>query len=65
MLDRYNTIKSLKNKKGGFLDMVKEQLTCLIDKDLKTEFQIIAKRQDTTVTALITEFVTKYVNENK
>ena len=46
-------------------NMVKEQLTCLIDKDLKTEFQIIAKRQDTTVTALITEFVTNYVNENK
>ena len=45
--------------------MVKEQLTCLIDKELKTEFQIIAKRQDTTVTAILTEFVTNYVNENK
>ena len=45
--------------------MVKEQLTCLIDKELKTEFQIIAKRKDTTVTAILTEFVTKYVNENK
>ena len=45
--------------------MVKEQLTCLIDKDLKTEFQIIAKRQDTTVTNLITEFVQDYVNKYK
>lgn len=45
--------------------MVKEQLTCLIDKDLKTEFQIIAKKQDTTATALITAFVEKYVHENK
>lgn len=43
--------------------MVKEQLTCLIDKDLKTEFQIIAKRQDTTVTQLINDFVQDYVNE--
>ena len=45
--------------------MVKEQMTCLIDKDLKTEFQIIAKRQDTTITDLIVEFVTEYVNKNK
>lgn len=45
--------------------MVKEQLTCLIDKDLKTEFQIIAKRQDTTVTNLIVEFVQDYVNKHK
>lgn len=43
--------------------MVKEQLTCLIDKDLKTEFQIIAKRQDKTVTEIITEFVQDYVNK--
>ena len=55
-----------KNKKEELINnMVKEQLTCLIDKELKTEFQIIAKKQDTTVTALITEFVTNYVNENK
>jgi hypothetical protein len=32
---------------------------------LKTEFQIIAKRQDTTVTQLITEFVQDYVEKNK
>lgn len=45
--------------------MTKEQLTCLIDKELKTEFQIIAKRQDKTVTEIITDFVNKYVNEYK
>ena len=45
--------------------MVKEQMTCLIDKDLKTEFQIIAKRQGTTITDLIVEFVTNYVEEHK
>jgi len=45
--------------------MVKEQLTCLIDKDLKTEFQIIAKRQDTTVTNIITDFVQDYVAKYK
>lgn len=45
--------------------MVKEQLTCLIDKDLKTEFQIIAKRQDTTATKLIVDFVQDYVDKYK
>ena len=45
--------------------MVKEQLTCLIDKDLKTEFQIIAKRQDKTVTEIINDFVQDYVNQYK
>lgn len=43
--------------------MVKEQLTCLIDKDLKKEFQIIAKKQDLTVTEIITEFVQDYVDK--
>ena len=45
--------------------MVKEQLTCLIDRDLKTEFQVIAKRQHTTATKLITEFVQEYVDKHK
>lgn len=43
--------------------MVKEQLTCLMDKDLKTEFQIIAKRQDKTATEIINELVRDYVNQ--
>lgn len=45
--------------------MVKEQLTCLIDKELKTEFQILAKRHDTTVTKLITGFVQEYVDQHQ
>lgn len=60
-----NIILELLKKNKGVINVVKEQMTCLIDKDLKTEFQIIAKRQDTTITDLIVEFVTKYVNENK
>ena len=63
MIAKYNIRITKKNK--GVINVVKEQMTCLIDKDLKTEFQIIAKRQDTTITDLIVEFVTKYVNENK
>ena len=44
-------------------DQVK--ISFLIDKELRTELNIIAKRQDTTVTAILTEFITSYVNENK
>ena len=40
-------------------------LTIRIDKQLRTELQIIAKRQDTTATAILTEFIERYVNENK
>lgn len=40
-------------------------LTIKIDKQLRTEFQIIAKKQDTTATALITDFICNYINENK
>lgn len=40
-------------------------LTIKIDKQLRTEFQIAAKMNDTTATALITEFITSYINENK
>lgn len=40
-------------------------LNIRIDKQLRTDFQIIAKKQDTTATAILTEFIEKYVNENK
>ena len=36
-----------------------------IDKDLKTEFQIIALKQNTNITQVLTEFIQDYVNENK
>jgi len=46
---------------------MKEQvkISFSIDKELRTELNIIAKRQDTTVTAILTEFITNFVNENK
>ncbi len=36
-----------------------------IDKDLKLELQIIALKQNKTVTSIITELIEDYVNENK
>ena len=32
-----------------------------MDKELRTELNIIAKRQETTVTAILTDFITDYV----
>ena len=36
-----------------------------IDKDLKLELQIIALKQNRSVTSIITELIEDYVNENK
>lgn len=41
------------------------QLTCLIDKELKKELQVIAAKKETTITAIITKFIEEYVEENK
>lgn len=41
------------------------KISFLIDKELRTELNIIAKKQDTTVTAILTEFIEQFVNENK
>lgn len=41
------------------------KISFLIDKDLRTELNIIAKRNDTTVTAILNDFIKEYVNENK
>ena len=43
----------------------KVKISFLLDKELRTELNIIAKRQETTVTAILTDFITRYVNENK
>jgi len=40
-------------------------LTIRIDKQLRTDFQIATKKQDTTATAEIIKFIQSYVNENK
>ena len=45
--------------------MSKDTLTFSINKDLKTELKVIALRQDTTVTNILTELIQDYVNENK
>ena len=40
-------------------------LNIKIDKDLRDELKIIAVKQDTTVTEILTEYIKRYVNENK
>ena len=40
-------------------------LNIRIDKQLRTDFQVICKRQDTTATAVLTQFIEDYVNKNK
>ncbi len=40
-------------------------LNLRLDKQLRTEFQIICKKQDTTASAVLREFIEQYVNENK
>ena len=37
-------------------------LTIRISKQLRTDFQVIAKQQDTTATELITAFIQDYIN---
>ena len=36
-----------------------------IDKDLKTELQIIALKQNTNVTTILTDLIKDFVDENK
>lgn len=36
-----------------------------IDKELKTELQIIALKKQTNITQVLTEYIQQYVNENK
>lgn len=45
--------------------MPEVQLTVLMDENLRTELNIIAKRQKTTVKAIINNLVEEFVNENK
>jgi len=40
-------------------------LTIRIDKQLRTDFQIYAKKHDTTVTAILTEYIESLLNENE
>ncbi len=36
-----------------------------IDKDLRDELKIIAIKNDTTITEILTDYIKAYVNENK
>lgn len=41
------------------------KLVVEVPKDLRTEINIIAKRQDTTVKKIVNDLLEKYVRENK
>jgi hypothetical protein len=45
--------------------MTKETLTFSIEKDLKIELKVLAVRQEKTLTQLLNEVLSNYVNENK
>jgi len=51
--------------KGVTIKMEIVNLNLRLDKQLRTEFQIICKKQDTTASAVLREFIEQYVNENK
>ena len=40
-------------------------LNIRIDKDLRDELKIVAVKQNTTITEILTKFIKGYVNENK
>ena len=45
--------------------MSKETLTFSIEKELKIELKVLAVRQEKSLTQLLNEILTDYVNENK
>ena len=51
--------------KGVIETMEIVNLNLRLDKQLRTEFQIICKKQDTTASAVLRQFIEQYVNENK
>lgn len=55
----------LYTEKEETLKMETVNLNIRIDKQLRKDLQIIAKQQDTTVTAILTDYIEKYVTENK
>lgn len=64
MYDRYinNKNKSIKRR---IIIMESSVIHFKIDKDLKTELQIIAVKKNTNITAILTDLIQDYVNENK
>ena len=45
--------------------MSKETLTFQMDKDLKIELKVLAVRQEKSLTQLLNEIISDYVDENK
>lgn len=45
--------------------MAEKKLVVEIEEDLRTDLKIIALKQDTTVKAIVTELISKFVEENK
>ena len=45
--------------------MSKVLLNISIDKELRDELKIIAVKNNTTITEILTEYIKEYVNENK
>ena len=59
----FNIYKSIQQKENKTMEH--SYIHFKIDKELKTELQIIALKQNTNITQLLTELIQKYVNENK
>jgi hypothetical protein len=45
--------------------MSKVLLNISIDKELRDELKIIAIKNDTTITEILTDYIKDYINENK
>ena len=60
MFYRYNSVKQKEKIK-----MENSYIHFKIDKELKTELQILCLKQNTNITQLLTEYIQDFVNENK
>ena len=45
--------------------MEQVKISFLIDKKLRTKLNVIAAKNDVTVTKILTDFIEEYVNENE
>lgn len=59
----FNRYKSIQQKENTIMEH--SFIHFKIDAELKTELQIIALKQHTTITQLLTDLIQDYVNENK
>ena len=45
--------------------MEQVKISFLIDKTLRNRLKVVAAKNDTTVTKILTDYIDKYVNENE